>query len=616
MEPNEKDPLMNEVKINLQEIENIDAVIQTDEQFSDLDEEIESFESLSVNELVDRLSSVWDKNHVKEFKKQFYTIKKRFGEIWDEEKLILLNQFTEEGGDAKDFYFTPENNLIELKDWVKKFSEKINEIRKKEEQELQANLLAKQDIVHELRLIISEESDIKKAFEKFNALREKWTSIGMVPQNYADDLWKNYKFLSDKFYEFVQINRELYEVEMKKNQEAKQQLIKRAEALLELPSVKRSVEMIHLLQKEWRETGPVSKEISKEIFDRFKELVQKIYERRDEFVKSRDEQRKQNLSVKKELCDQLDQLNSVDYKTLQQWRSAEAELKNIEEKWKKTGRVPSQVNDEIWERFKDAKRSFFKKRQSLLKQIQSEWTGNYQRKIQLCEKAEALKDNTDWKNTTQQLIQLQNEWKKIGPVERKKSDEIWTRFRNACDTFFQAKENYSASQGDREIENLNLKKQLIESVNNFQTKESIEENLEFIRSKQTEWSAIGFVPMKDKKLIEAEFDQAISKILQQLNIDKDKLFRIEYKIRIENMMQAQNAEAQLKEERTMVSMRARKLEEEINQLENNLMFFKYSKDADNIKKQYEEKILSLKKDLSQFDEKKQMIKNAFQKLGK
>ena len=598
----------------LEEIKAEDASEQ--EVLAELEEELESYESHDASSLANIIHEVLKSERIREFRKQFNVLKKRFRDLLDDEKNRLYNQYLEEGGKPEDFFHTPSDALNKLKDGIRKYSDRLNEVRKKEEQQLQANFLAKQDVIHELKQLITDESDIKKAFEKFHALREKWSSLGPVPANLSDELWKNYKFYSDKFYEFVQINKELYEVELKKNLEIKQQLIRRAEGLMKMPSVQKSIELLHSIQKEWRETGPVPKDISKGLFEKFRETVQKVYERRDDFLKAREAERQKNLEAKTALCEQMESIASMNFSSLHDWKNQETEIQKLDEAWKKTGRVPEQFNESIWERFKQARREFYRKKHALLKHIQEELKQNYEKKIKLCEQAEALQHSTDWKTTTQQLLNLQNEWKKTGPVERKKSDEIWARFRAACDTFFQAKEQYFAGQSDRETANLEAKKALIEKINTITPAESLEDNLQLIKTLQQEWNEIGYVPVKEKTAIEKSFQDAVNGLLAKMNIDQDKRFRMEYKLKIEQMMQAPNAESLLKEERTFVGNRIRKLHEEIAQIENNLGFFKHAKDADQIRKQYEGKIESLKNEVSHLEEKRQLIKNAFQKMGK
>lgn len=609
---------MNDLSVHNQEMEEDVIKINEGEQdiLSELEEDITSFDQHDANTLVDVIGKLFTEEQLLAFRNSFNLLKKRFRELLEDEKTKQYNLHIEEGGKPDAFYYEPTDPLNRLKEAIRSYSDKLTEIRKREEQALQSNFLSKQDLVHELRLLISEESDIKRAFERFNELRHKWSSIGPVPQHLAEELWKNFKFLSDKFYEFVQINKELYEIELRRNLKVKKQLVSRSEGLMKMPSIQKSIELLHTIQKEWRETGPVPREQAKPLFDSFKEIVQKVYARRDDFIKEREEERQKNLSAKTSLCEQLEAINGEKITSLSQWKAKEVVLDQIDEQWKKTGRVPIEHNDAIWERFKQARRAFYRLKQPLLKHIHDELAGNYDKKVKLCERAEALQSNTDWKKTTQEFMNLQSEWKKIGAVERKKSDAIWTRFRAACDTFFQAKEYYFAGQSDREQENLTKKNRILAEMDQFQPSDSLEDNLLQIKNFQQQWQEAGFVPFKDKSAIEAKFEAAVNSLLEKMHIDKDKRFRLEYKLKIDGILQSPQAESMLKEERTFVGNKIRKLSEEIAQLENNLGFFRHAKEGASIREEYEAKIVTLKNELIQLEERKHLIKNAFQKLGK
>lgn len=611
-EPAEHDPLasLDEAHEEQEHHEDPEAAVLAELE----EEEQEKFDTSTLEQLHDVLHQALRDDRVKEFRKSFNQIKRRFRDLFEEEKNRVLHKFLEDGEKQEDFQFYPPEDMLRVRELVTRFNERLAELRKREEQEVQANILAKQDVIHELKLLISEESDIKKAFDRFHQLREKWASIGNVPQQYAQDLWNNYKFFTDKFYEFVQINKELYELDLNKNLEVKQQLIRRVEGLMQLPSIKKSIEMLHGMQKEWRETGPVPKAVTKDIFDQFKAAVDSVYLRRDQFIREREESRQKNLEAKTALCERAEALAAKEVKSLGEWKKEETELKKLDEQWKGIGRVPRQFNDSIWERFKGARREFYRKKLPLLKHIKDELTTNYDAKVRLCEQAEALKENTDWKNTTHQFLKLQADWKKIGPVERKKSDEIWQRFRQACDAFFHAKEQFYAGQGEREAGNLTKKQELIAQVKAYVPVEDMEANLAYIRQMQQEWNAAGHVPIADKQSVEKEFDAAINTILAGMNIDKDKRNRMEYKMKLEGMIQSPQADRLLKEERTFVGNKVRKLEEEITQIENNLGFFGHSKGADSLKKQYEDKIARLREELTLYTDRRNLIKNAIKAM--
>jgi hypothetical protein len=579
-------------------------------------EEEEHFDSFDLTKIYQKVKEILDENKLKEFRKSFANARRRYKEIFEEERNRVYQAFIDAGEKAEDFKFTLTQDMIKVKEALNTYQDRLTEMRRKEDAELQMNLMSKRDIVHELKDLISNESDIKKAFERFNALRNRWKETGPVPAQHSNELWNNYKFFSDKFYEFVEINKELFEVELQKNWETKENLVQRVEGLLDMPSIQNSIATLHAIQKEWREMGPVHKDKSEELWTRFKLAVDNVYKRRDEYLKGRDEKRHENLALKTAICEKAELLAKAEYPKMSDWKEKENELKALDEEWKKIGRVPTKFNDTIWERFKLARKDFFKQKYNLLKHVREELQQNYAAKIKLCEAAEALKDNTDWKETSQKLIRLQGDWKKIGPIERKKSDEVWNRFRAACDHFFQAKEQFNAGQGDRETENLAAKQAIVDAVLAYTPAETIEENLIYINEQRKAWNAAGFVPIAQKQKIDNAFEDAINGLMGKLNIDKDKKFRLEYKMKLEQMIHSPQAEKLLSEERSFVGNKLRKLQEEVAQLENNIGFFGFSKGAnvDAMKKTIQEKIDHLQVEIGHLEDKKHQLKTAFKQL--
>jgi hypothetical protein len=579
-------------------------------------EEEEHFDSYDLNKIYDRVKTTLDENKLKDFKKSFVNARRRYKEIFEEERNKVYQAFIDSGEKAEDFKFTLSPDMVKVKEVLNTYQDRLTEMRRKEDAELQTNLLTKRDIVHELKDLISNESDIKKAFEKFNELRNRWKETGPVPAQFSTELWNNYKFFSDKFYEFVEINKELFEVELQKNEVAKEALIQRVEALLEMNSIQNSIASLHSIQKEWREMGPVHKDRSEDIWSRFKAAVDKVYTRRDEYLKGRDEKRHENLALKTAICEKAEVLAKLEFTKMADWKEKENELKALDEEWKKIGRVPTKHNESIWERFKIARKEFFKHKYNLLKGVREELQQNYQAKIKLCEAAEALKESTDWKGTAQKLIRLQGDWKKIGPIERKKSDEIWNRFRAACDAFFQAKEQFAAGQGDRENENLAAKQVIIDAIIAYTPAEKLEDNFAYINEQRKAYQAAGFVPIAEKQKIDKALEDAINGLMEKLHIDKDKKFRIEYKMKLEQMLHSGQADKLLKEERTFVGNRLRKLQEEVAQLENNIGFFGHNKGAniDAMKKTFTDKIEKIQVEITQLEDKRHQLKTAFKQL--
>lgn len=612
---------LNSEQDSLQELDESIVSIELHEDaevvaaISELEEE-ENFDTYDLTKIHKKIHEILAANKLIEFRKSFVNARSRYKEIFEEERNRVYQTFIDSGEKAEDFKFSLSIEMVKVKEILHTYQDRLTEIRRKEDAELQTNLFTKRDIIHELKDLISNESDIKKAFEKFNVLRTRWKEIGPVPGQHANELWNNYKFFSDKFYEFVEINKELYEVELQKNLTAKEALIARVCGLLEIPSIQNSISSLHSIQKEWREMGPVHKDKSDDIWNQFKVAVDKVYIRRDEYLKTRDEKRNENLALKTIICEKVEVLSKGIYSKLAEWKEKENELQILDEEWKKIGRVPTRFNETIWERFKTARKDFFKHKYSLLKQVREGLIQNYTTKVKLCEGAEALKENTDWKETTQKLIKLQGDWKKTGPVDRKRSDEIWNRFRAACDHFFQAKEQFNVGQSALEEKNLLVKQTIIDAIVAYTPAETVEENLFYIKEQRNAWNAAGFVPIAQKQKIDKAFENAINCLLEKLNIDKDKKFRIDYKMKLEQMLQSSQAEKLLKEERSFVGTKLRKLQEEVALLENNISFFGYSKGAnvDAMKKTYQDKIVKLQVDIQHLEDKKHQLKTAFKQL--
>jgi hypothetical protein len=252
-------------------------------------EEEEHFDSFDLTKIYQKVKEILDENKLKEFRKSFANARRRYKEIFEEERNRVYQAFIDAGEKAEDFKFTLTQDMIKVKEALNTYQDRLTEMRRKEDAELQMNLMSKRDIVHELKDLISNESDIKKAFERFNALRNRWKETGPVPAQHSNELWNNYKFFSDKFYEFVEINKELFEVELQKNWETKENLVQRVEGLLDMPSIQNSIATLHAIQKEWREMGPVHKDKSEELWTRFKLAVDNVYKRRDEYLKGRDD---------------------------------------------------------------------------------------------------------------------------------------------------------------------------------------------------------------------------------------------------------------------------------------------------------------------------------------
>lgn len=578
------------------------------------EEEEEDFSSFDTERVAQWLQHALQAEPDGRLRKHFSNIRSHFHDMQEELKQQALNAFKEEGGVEEDFDYQPNTEARHIRDLIRKLSDKLRDERRQLEKQMEANLLARQDLISELRNLMENESNMGKAFEKLRDLQERWKAVGQIPKAQADDIYKTWRHHVDAFYSLASINKDLFQMELRKNLEQKKNLIRQAQELLDMESIKRSLEMLHVIQREWREVGPVPKDQDKEIFEAFKAACDALYLRREDHAKAQDETRKANLQAKEALCVQLEFLSSGEYPSMKQWKEGEVTLKQIEEQWKKTGPVPKSVNDAIWTRFREARKAFHKKRLALLKESTAKFQENYSKKIALCEKAEALSQSTDWKETANQLVRLQQEWKKIGPVERKRSDDIWNRFRAACDAFFQAREAWFSGREDRDKASVETRKGIVTELENVQPAETLEETMERIKPIQDAWNAAPQVGGTDRKTLDKAWNDAMNRIFGSLNIDPVKRQRLEYKTRIDAMMASPNALNLLRDERSFLGNRVRKLEEELLQTENNLAFFGKSKGAEALRQQYEGKMEQTRKEIEGLKDRQHQIKHALKQL--
>jgi len=562
------------------------------------DEEDEAFEEFSAEELIARLEELVQNEDIAAIKTKVALIKVAFMKILKEEKQAALDTFLEEGGKKDDF--KAEESKLE-KRFNKAFEiyrsnkVKFNEVQEKEKLE---NLEKKKEILEKLKHLISSEETLKKTYDEFRALQAEWKEIGMVPSGEVSNLWQSYHFLVEKFFDKVKINKELRDLDMKKNLELKIELCEKTEELLLETSIIRSFKQLQKFHEEWKEIGPVPQEQNEEIWERFKAATDKINERRREHYGKLQEEQEQNLLAKTGLCEQAEELISTMPDSMKGWQEQTKKMTELFNIWKSIGRAPKKENNEIWDRFRGSMNTFYENKKEFLKTIKNEQMNNYNLKVDLCVEAENMKDSTDWKKTTQELIRLQKEWKKIGPVPRKHSDKIWKRFRVACDEFFNNKSEYFSSIHENEQENLEKKKAIIEKVKAHSFSGDKAKNLDILKEFQREWMNIGFVPMKDKDKIQKEFREVINARLDELKISETELSNASYTTRMEAVKDSPDAGRVYRKEINFLNGKISKLSDDIILWENNLGFFANSKKADVLKKEFEEKIDKAKQEVA------------------
>ena len=555
--------------------------------------EVINYNELSLEEIVSMLEEIVNEGEIESIRKKVALIKVAF---LKKHKLVEEEHLESKASDKDED--SGEGSGIIIKDELQiRFNEafKVYSIKRKaylEEQEKlkQTNLESKKLILEELKALVESEESLKKTYDDFKILQDKWKSIGMVPKAEVNNLWQNYHFYVEKFFDKVKINKELRDLDLKKNFESKINLCEKAEELLLETSVLKSFKQLQQYHRQWKEIGPVPQDKKDDLWERFKNATEKINEaRREHYNKLKDTQ-KNNLEAKTALCEKAEEILQIENTSIKEWQENTEKVTELLKVWKTIGQAPRVDNDKIWERFKTSLDIFFAGKKEYFQQIKGEQLNNYNLKLDLCAQAEAIKTSTDWKKTTQELINLQKDWKKIGPVPRKHSDKIWKRFRAACDEFFNSKSEYYSNIKSHESDNLKAKEDLIKKIESFEYGKDKNENLEVLKGFQREWSEIGHVPFKEKDKIQNTFRNAINAQLDKLKISKAEMQTVNYRQRFENLKDNPNARKIISNERHFLQQKAKKLEDEIQLLENNMGFLAQSKKADLLKAEFLKKI--------------------------
>ncbi|NVO20432.1 MAG: DUF349 domain-containing protein [Bacteroidetes bacterium] len=484
-----------------------------------------------------------------------------------------------------------------------RFSEQI-------EREKIQNLEAKKHILEELKTLISSEETLKKTYDDFKVLQERWKAIGMVPKNEAPGMWQNYHFLIEKFFDKVKINKELKDLDLRKNLQHKIELCEKAEELIIEPSITKSFKRLQELHEEWKELGPVPQDKREEVWDRFKTASDKINERRHEFYGKVQEEQDANHAAKVVLCEQAEQLVNKDYSSIKQWQESTQQVNELLKVWKSVGQASPKVNNEVWVRFKGHLDAYFANKKDFFGKLKEQQLHNYNIKVDLCVQAEALRLSSEWRNSSRDLIRLQEEWKKIGPVPRKHSDKIWKRFRTACDEFFQRKSEFFKNIQSTESENLVKKEELLKKLVEFEYVEDRQANLETVKELQRQWMETGHVPIKEKDRLQTDYKAAVNKIYDKLKMDVTEQRNSNYRNRFENVREQPDAHRIINKERNSLQSRIDELKEEILLWENNIGFFANSKQANVLKSEFEAKIARAKEELAGMEAKKKFLQKA------
>lgn len=580
----------------------LSADTSTDDEFNCAD--------LNKQELVELLEETVQEKDISVIKTKIGKINKAFHQINKEDKEKSLHDFIAGGGEKEDYKHVEDPLEQRFRQAFNQYKHNKSKFAEELEKQKVENFQKKNDILNELKQLIDSEETLKKTYDEFNRLQDRWKEIGMVPAGELNNLWQNYHFLVELFFDKVRINKELRDLDLKKNCEKKIALCEKAEELFLEKSIIKSFKSLQQYHDEWREIGPVPSESREELWERFKSATDKINTRRKEHYKELQHEQEQNYEAKVALCEKAEEMIPQGELTLKEWQKKTEEFNELFKVWKTVGRAPKTKNDEIWIRFKASLDGFFLSKREFLNKLKDQQTNNLNLKIDLCVKAEAIKDSNDWKKTTNDLIRLQKEWKRIGPVPRRQSDKVWKRFRAACDEFFNRKSDYFKNIHVVEGENLENKKKLITDIKGFKVSKNKETDLEALKDFQRKWMEIGHVPFKEKDDLQHSYRKAVDELIEKMDINKSELSRSGYENKIEMLKNDPDSDWKLKKERNHLQNKINKIKEDVALWENNIGFFSSSKQSDVLRKEFEQKIENAKKDIKATEAKIKMLNNA------
>lgn len=558
----------------------------------------------SKEEVIERLKEIIADNCNAD-KQEIDLLKQTFYKLHKAEQDAAQKDFVNNGGKAEAFIPKPDSLEGEFKSLMGSIKEKRNELMAAQEEEKEKNLARKLEILEKIKNIAESPEEAGKTYNEFKQLQQEWNDIKLVPATKVNELRKNYQLYTEKFYDMLKLNYELREYDFKKNLEQKQYLCEAAEKLADYPDAISAFHQLQKLSQEFHSIGPVAKELRDSIWSRFKAASAVINRRHQQYFELQKEAEQNNLDQKTVICEIIEGMEYDTFKTFADWEDKTKEILALQAKWKTIGPTPQKMNTKIFERFRAACDNFFKQKAAFYKYIKENMAKNLEKKKALCEKAESLKDSTDWKETAQILTQLQKEWKTIGPVGQKHSESVWKRFIGACDYFFSQKNKANSSQRSEEVENLTKKENIIKQLEELNAAGTTDDGTaEQVRALMKEWNKVSHVPFKEKDRLYNAYHTAVDKLFERLNLSASEKKLNSFKSGLSN-------ERNLYKERDKLVRTYEGLKNDIKTYENNLGFLNSSSQkGSSLVTEINRKIERLRADLSLVQKKIEAIDEA------
>lgn len=557
-------------------------------------------------ELIGLLAKMLDERPVQNLRGDVEAVKIAFYKAGRAEIEAQRAEFIAGGGVPEEFKPVENDNEARFKELLVKYREKRDAFVNHAEQEKERAYAAKLQIIEELKGLVNSSETLGQTFNAFRELQQRWKDAGLVPQEKIKDLWETYHHHVENFYNFIKINKELRDLDLKKNYEAKTALAEEAEALMLEPSATDAFHKLQKLHDQWREIGPVAPEFKDALWERFKAASTQINKRHQEYFEGIKAEQKQNLALKAELCEKVEEMAGGAFTSHKEWNAASEQIIEIQKVWKTIGFAPKKDNTRIYERFRSACDKFFETKRAFYQGMKSEIADNLQAKLDLCVQAEALQDSEDWKATTDALIALQKRWKEIGATSRKHSEQVWKRFRAASDKFFARKAEHFGNQDSQYAENLTRKREMLEEMRKrLQEKANI--TFDIIKEYQRRWAEIGFVPIKKKEAIQAEYRKVVDGLFDLLRGEERERHIRNFRDKVSQIQEG--GSRRLSMERDRLYNKIRQIEADIQIWENNIGFFARSKNAETLMKEVRNKIARAKEQIGTMIEKIRLIDN-------
>ena len=541
-------------------------------------------------------------------------LKQSFYKLHNAEQDAARKLFIENGGAAENF--VPQTDCVEeeFKNIMSVIKEKRSALTAELEKQKEMNLQVKLSIIEELKELVESPDDANKSYTEFKKLQQQWNEVKLVPQAKVNELWKNYQLYVEKFYDLLKLNNEFREYDFKKNLEIKTHLCEAAEKLADEADVVSAFHQLQKLHQEFRDTGPVAKELRDEIWARFKAASTTVNRRHQQHFEALKEVEQHNLDQKTVICEIIEAIDYKELTSFASWESKTQEVIALQNKWKTIGFAPQKMNVKIFERFRKACDEFFRRKGEFFKSLKEGMNENLEKKRALCEKAEALKNSTDWKATADELTKLQKEWKTIGPVAKKYSDAVWKRFISACDYFFEQKNKATSSQRSVEQENLEKKKAIIEKLNVIDDQMDTEEATQLVRDLMKEWNGVGHVPFKEKDRIYKQYHSQVDKLFERFNISASNKKLSNFKSTISSIQEG--SPQALYREREKLVRAFDNMKNELQTYENNLGFLTTSsKKGNSLLTEINRKVEKLKADIELVKEKIKVVDENIKNQG-